>query len=346
MNPRHRRLLIPGLLVALVVVVVVASLTREARAAQDPSGATTVSRIDDPRVSESSGLAVSAVHEDLAYSVDDSGSEAVVDAVRVSTGEVVGQTVVEGAEWVDVEALALADGTLWVADVGDNEARRDDAALYALDEPGPGDGSAEATRYPVGYADGPQDVESFAVVPTDGRMLLVSKELLAGRVLELPRMLSEDDVNVARDTGTSTLLLATDASASPDGRSLLVRNYTTVEVLDAASGESVRTEALPQQPQGETVAFEPSGESFLVGSEGATSTLFRLGFEADVAGTPAPTATPQASARPVPPEPGVGRPWLTQAVGVLAVVALALVSAWMSRSGQRRRRRRRGRLRR
>ena len=120
MTPRFRRLLIPGLLVALLVVVLVAAISGRADGAEpgQPVDSTVVSRIDDVRITESSGLAVSTKHEDLAYTINDSGSAATVFAIRVSTGDVVGTTTVRHPtfNWLDTEALALRDGTLWVAD--------------------------------------------------------------------------------------------------------------------------------------------------------------------------------------------------------------------------------------
>ncbi|MET1134301.1 MAG: hypothetical protein ABWX60_12845, partial [Aeromicrobium sp.] len=124
MNPRRRRLLIPGLLVALIVVVLVASLVDRAEAATDEP----VAVLGDARITESSGLAVSSSHEGLAYTVNDSGNAAEVFAVDLATGDVVGVTTVR-ATFRDVEALALRDGTLWIGDVGDNRAERDDLAL-------------------------------------------------------------------------------------------------------------------------------------------------------------------------------------------------------------------------
>jgi hypothetical protein len=135
-NPRHRRLLIPGLLLALIAVVIVASLVDRSDAATSGPAVT----LSDPRITESSGLALSSDHADLAYPVNDSGHAAQVFAVDLSS---------------QVEALAVRDGTLWIGDVGDSDAERDDAALYAIDEPGRDDGTAEAKRYPVALAGGP-----------------------------------------------------------------------------------------------------------------------------------------------------------------------------------------------
>lgn len=342
MNPRRRRLLFPALLVVLLVVAAVVSFTRDAEGAEpdptegggDPVASEVVSTVDDPRITESSGLAVSAEHDDLAYTINDSGNADVVYALRISTGEVVGTTSVEGTPWTDTEALTLHDGKLWVADIGDNQAVRDDIALYAFDEPGPGDHTTTATRYPLAYTDGPHDAESLAV-DADGRFVIATKELLSGEVRRLPATLTTDEPNVVEDSGQPTLLLATDASTSPDGAHLLVRNYIEVAVLDAATLRTERTMTLPDQPQGETVAFESGGTSFLIGSEGGPWDLQRIGFAAEgetavPTATPTPTATagPLASGEPV---GGNHRWWLTVGVSGLAVALLAGVSAWSVR---------------
>lgn len=298
MNPRHRRLLIPGLLVVLVVVVVVASVTRRADAAER-ARSVVVSTITDPAITESSGLAVSTRHPDLAYTINDSGHAPVVYAIRISTGAVVGTTQVSGVTWRDTEAMAIdGRGTIWVADLGDNDAVRRDVALYSFAEPGEGDHTTTATRYPVSYADGPQDVESLAIDPTTGRKIVVSKDLLNGRVLVLPRRLSTTSPNVPRPVERRTLLLATDASWSPDGRWVVVRNYLQAATLDPRTWRTVATTTLPEQPQGETLAFEPGGRSYLVGSEGVDSRLLRVGFSVTSGAAPVPTATATPTSRP------------------------------------------------
>jgi hypothetical protein len=290
MNPRFRRLLIPGLLMALLVVVLVAAIVNRADGADpvQPVASTLVSRIDDSRIGESSGLAVSTKHDDLAYTVNDSGNAPIVFAIRISTGKVVGTTNIRGATWLDTEALALRDGTLWVADTGDNGRRRTDAALYALDEPGTRNHTAVPKRYPVTYADAPQNVEAVAVPPGSGPILLLSKVGAGGFVYRLPATLRENAANVATPTRRTTPAFTTDATYTADGKQVLVRNYPIAEVRDAASWRLIRTDVLPNQPLGETIALEPSGRSYLIGSEGADSELLRIVFHRDAA-TPSPT---------------------------------------------------------
>jgi hypothetical protein len=305
MNPRFRRLLIPGLLVALLAVVLVVAIAREASGAEPtaPVPSTVVSRITDPRIAESSGLAISRTHDDLAYTINDSGNAAIVFAVRISTGQVVGTTRIAGATWLDTEAMALRGSTLWVADTGDNLMRRGDAALYSMPEPGRGNHVVTPARYPVSYDHGPEDVEAVLVHPRTGRILLLAKGVPGGTVYRLPKTLRRNAPNVATDTGRPTPVLTTDATYTNDGREVLVRNYIVTQVRAADSWKLIRTDTLPDQPQGETIAMEPSGRSYLIGSEGRSSALIRVPFDgrgstASATPTPAeptPTPTPAAS---------------------------------------------------
>ncbi|MGI9083782.1 MAG: hypothetical protein ACR2FE_00645 [Aeromicrobium sp.] len=330
MNPRFRRLLIPGLLVALLVVVVVSAVVGHADAASPdpPVDSTVVSRIDDSRIGESSGLAVSTRHDDLVYTINDSGNAAIVYAVRISTGKVVGTTRVR-ATWLDTEALALRDGTLWVADTGDNANSRVDAALYALDEPGPGDRTAVPLRYPVSYDRGPQNVEGIAVQPETGAILLLSKGPTGGLVHRLPDTLRENAENVATATSMTTPAFTTDASFTTDGRHVLVRNYPVAQVRDAETWELVRTDVLPDQQQGETIAIEPSGRSYLIGSEGVRSPLIRVAFDPDPA-SPSPSA-PSGEPTVASQEAGEDVRVPVLVIGLVAVLAVVGVIAVVRR---------------
>lgn len=278
MNPRYRRLLIPGLLVILLVVVVVASLVQDAQASVAAAEPQQVSVVDDPRINESSGLVVSRQRPDLAYTVNDSGHDAEVFAVRVSTGEVVGVTRLRGGT-TDVEALALDDdGRLWVADTGDNRGRRDEVVLHVLDEPGEGDHSIRPTTYRVDYGDRSPDVE--AVVVRDGTLSLLEKALAGGSRFELAvDDLDTDRPNRAGEVAADIPGLVTDATVVPGSDRVVLRTYVSLVVLDD-EWQPVTSLAAPVTQQGETVAAEPSGRSVLVGSEGTSQPLWRVDLPA------------------------------------------------------------------
>lgn len=139
---------------------------------------------------ESSGLAASRRYPGVLWSHNDSGHDPVVFAID-TTGQLLGRVRVSGARNVDWEDMELApcaatgdDGgggqrsgkdCLYIADTGDNRLRRDDAAIYRVPEPAPGDTvTAPAERFPVRFPDGPRDVEALYILP-GGTVHLVSK---------------------------------------------------------------------------------------------------------------------------------------------------------------------------
>ena len=95
-------------------------------------------RIDDARITESSGLALSRAHPHTVWTVNDSGDSARVFAVDTRTGRTVGVHTFD-APVRDVEALAITpQGRMLVADIGDNDrvARRRQGLLVRRAGPG------------------------------------------------------------------------------------------------------------------------------------------------------------------------------------------------------------------
>jgi len=333
MNPRYRRFLIPGLLVVLIVIVLITSLSREARGAtltrEDAGeGYDVVSTMTDPRITESSGLVLSIGHLGLAYTINDSGNDPIIYAIQVSTGKVVGTTRVSGGPLLDTEALSIdSTGRLWIADTGDNDRVRNDVSLYSLPEPGEGDHAATARRYPVTYADGPQNVEALLVNPKTDKKYLVSKERSGGRVYPLPDSLKTGDANTVTPMDSKVPLLVTDGAFTPDGRHAVLRTYVGIHVFDARDWHLIRGDSLPDQKQGETLAMESAGKSILIGSEGRDSQLLRLPFSAE-AEAEAPTATtPTATPAPGKASSEAYNDAVVWGIGIAAAVAVAIAVA-------------------
>lgn len=322
MNPRRRRLLIPGLLTALIIIVIVASLADRAEAAADPDVV-----LGDPRITESSGLAISVDHSDLAYTVNDSGSAAEVFAIDLGSGDVVGVTTVR-ASFRDVEALALRDGTLWIADVGDNLAQRDDTALYAIAEPGRSTRTVEARRFPISLAGGPADVEALLAQPGTDRLFLVTKTLAAAEVLSASESdLERDGVTTFEPVASGLPPLVTDGSFSPDGSRVALLSYGSLATVDPADWSVVGQQGLPLVTQTETVAFV-SDDEVLVGSEGTDSPLFRMTVRSSMSSSAGPGTVAtrpsgrvaEPAARDIEPVGGGVRSTVLGGLGVLAVV--------------------------
>ncbi|MFI5426995.1 hypothetical protein ACHMWU_09800 [Aeromicrobium sp. UC242_57] len=331
MNPRHRRLLFPGLLLALLIVVVVSALANKADAAASPdaAGPGRVSQLTDPRITESSGLVVSRDHDDLVYTINDSGNDSLVFAVQLSTGKTVG-TATPDRDFVDAEALSIdSESTLWVADTGDNNRVRSDVALYAFAEPGPRDAAVATTRYPLVYPEGPRDVEALVIDPRTDAKFLLTKGLLGGEVFALPEPLKADQPNRVTAVDATVPGMMTDAAFTPDGRHVVARNYVKASVLDAETWKSVGSVRLPAVKQGETLAMEPAGTSFLVGSEGADSPIDRVALTQPSAEqtTPSPATTRKPSPEPIGGGNGfAGSTWLWASVAVALLAAVAVLA--------------------
>jgi hypothetical protein len=276
----------------------------------DRPAATKVATVSDPRISESSALVASPTHDDLVWTVNDSGHTASVFGVRPSTGRtavVLRLRDTDARDWESMAAQRLPDGTgvLWVGDTGDNNAVRGSIVLRLVREPRhlPRAGATVVVTpvsLRVRYPDGPHDVEAL-VATRDGRLLLVTKQLFAGVVYQVPpRAVAQAlagrsvlDPVTARNVGGVAQSLVTDGTSLPDGRIVLRGYVDAVVYADRTRSDrglaAERRIALPAQQQGETLTAVDDGAALLVGSEGVQQPLWRVPLS-----RPARTPTPAA----------------------------------------------------
>jgi hypothetical protein len=240
-------------------------------------------------VPESSGLALSSRDPELVWTHNDSGREPEIHAIR-PTGAEVGVVRIAGAENRDWEAAASGQcpsgACLFIGDFGDNEAGRDDVAIYRVAEPDSGAGTSEpAKRFPFSYPGGPRDAEGMIVLP-DGEVYVLSKGRTSGIALyrfpqpmqadqqvelELIIEFTEDRADLAQQV--------TGASATPDGEWVAIRSYSTLMLHRTErllAGDAAPAAAFPLapvgEPQGEGVAILDNGRVVLT-SEGGEGEL-------------------------------------------------------------------------
>lgn len=296
-----------------------------------------ISEMSDSRIEESSGLVISPKHQDLAYTIND-GDNPIVYAIEISTGDVVGTTRLRGGKVEDTESITIdGDGRMWLADLGDNDKERDDAALYRFPEPGPGQHSVNAKRYPVSYEGGPADIETFMVHPKTGEKFLATRDEKApGTLYSLPKKLTRNGDNRATHLDKPVPVDTSDGTFTPSGSQALIRTGDAVHVFDPETWSEVERLSVPEVENGESIAMEPGGGSFIIGSEGDNSPLIRVTFESDqepaeATPTPTPSPTPDAvDASEEEPDDGINVP-VYIVVAILAVGVLALVAVWAAR---------------
>ena len=235
--------------------------------------------VDDPRLAELSGLVADGGG---LWALADGGRRVQVHRVDPD-GCGVRDTRIADIDPVDPEDLARGpDGTLWVGDIGDNGLRRDTVAVIEL----PADGPARLHR--LTYPDGPHDAEAL-LVDAAGRPIVVVKDAGPAGVyrtaappdgagptplLRVGQVALPPSDTVGGPLGGLGSRLVTGAAASADGRVVALRSYTDAwlyrvpadgDLVAALTGRPVRV-PLPGEPQGEAIAFEPSG-TLVSGSE-------------------------------------------------------------------------------
>ncbi|QIK65242.1 hypothetical protein G7072_01825 [Nocardioides sp. HDW12B] len=256
---------------ALVAGVGALGVTTHAPPAAASTGAREELRFLDPAIDESSGLVVQG---DDVLTVNDSGDGPVVYVVDAGTGETVGRTTYTSDEVVDVEALARGrDGSVWVGDIGDNDAVRPFVSLYRLPAVTRGDRTVTAQRFDLVHPGGPRDAETLLVQPSTGRVFVVTKGVFGGQVMAAPDPLRAGQPNRLRPVGRVGGLV-TDGTFLPGG-AVVLRDYGDGFVVDPRTWRGVGAFPMPLQEQAEAVAPWPGGR-VLVSSEGDEQPLLSV----------------------------------------------------------------------
>lgn len=241
---------------------------------------------------QASGIAVGRRDPDVWWIVSDEPGPSAVLAVDRS-GSQLGAVTMEGIDGVNVEDIAVgpceaADTTpcIFVADIGDNVAGRNDIMIHRFPEPTPQTASTGVSTATLQYPDGAVDAEAL-IVDQAGLPLILTKETGISRVfaptafadglLSLVTTLTIPPPDAPLLTSVAGLNI-TGADLSPDGQRVLLRTYDSVVELTAPAGAPQLTgladwaaEELPApfEPQGEAVAYLPDGRSFVTVSEGS-----------------------------------------------------------------------------
>jgi hypothetical protein len=259
--------------------------------------------IDDERVDESSGLAKSAKYDSIWWTANDSGDTARVFGID-KTGKVRVQLKFK-APVKDVEAVAVdSDGTIYIADIGDNNRNRDTIEVYTIPEPASlkDQDDVKFHRYDFQYPDGAHDAETLLIEPASKRLYFVTKvKTKPGAFYAAPESASREGTNKLTklaDAPTSPYGV-TDGTFMPDGKTVVLRTY--IDVASVTWGDTPTLVARAGTPiaQGESVAVGPTGSDILVGSEGKNSPVYQMAVPGKpTAAKPPAATTPAATPKP------------------------------------------------
>lgn len=227
-------------------------------------------RLSHPGITEASGLACSRSAPGRLWVVNDGGSPPALYAAA-SDGSVEGSVELTGAgnvDWEDIAAFDAGGGPrLLIADVGDNDGRRDYVTLIIVAEPTPAVSAASvAGTVRFRYPGGPRDAEAVAVEGPAGRAWILTKRTMPAELYRVPLDAPAGATVTAEYVGPLATLPRPDAADldrppgeqdwhwqptamdfAADGRRAVVLTYRAAYVYERDAGESW-AEALARTP--------------------------------------------------------------------------------------------------
>jgi hypothetical protein len=236
---------------------------------------------------EASGVAVSRLSPGRLWAHNDSG-----DALLVALdtrGTVTGQIRLSGVKVDDWEAVAVGScptgSCVYVADIGDNHARRKSIAIHRLSEPGSEDAVAVTDTFYATYPDGAHDAETLLTAPDGGLFIVTKGQTGAVALYGFPRELRPGAIHLLERVGkprgsgkASQTERVTDGAVSIDGTWVVLRTRQALVFYRAADFfagnwlEAGRVDLRAAgEAQGEGVAIAGDGTVFVTGESGGKS---------------------------------------------------------------------------
>ncbi|QDG53715.1 hypothetical protein FIV42_24115 [Persicimonas caeni] len=262
--------------------------------------------VEHDAIDEASGLAASWRHEGLYWLHNDSGDKPRLflmaeDGAHVATVTLAG---VDARDWEDVAVGPCDKGSeescVYVADIGDNRAKRKKVAIYRFAEPALGDERPaditveDVTANWFTYPGGARDAETVMVHPKSAKIYVVEKTAerdagvyrIANKAHPPKKPVLAVEVGQLRfgaQSGFGKMITAGDIA--PDGSEFTVRTYLAAYTFcvgeDAADFESaVKTKPVVSNPpfmiQSETLGYGRGGNTIWITTERRPAPVYRM----------------------------------------------------------------------
>ncbi len=288
-----------------------APLSAQQPAAKTPPPAVTgnlVATLEDKRINESSGLALSARDPSIFWTHNDSGGEPCLFALS-RQGKTLAKLRIRDAvnfDWEDIASGRDAAGqpVLFVADIGDNFFARPTVQVYQVPEPPlPANASKEIESekpviYHAAYPAGRLNAESLLQHPGTGRLYIITKDaaghsglyafpatLIPTQMMVLEKVTDIDFPLISRKgKRLQDAAEITAACFSPNGSRLIVASYSYLYEWRLPADEPLAT-ALKKPPtvitppltsQMEALCYDADGRTLWLTSERLPTPLIRI----------------------------------------------------------------------
>ena len=249
-------------------------------------------KLTNPLLEEVSGLVASQRYPNRLYVHTDSGGEAAV-FVLDTLGNELGRLDLSGLKNRDWEDIAIGPGPngssyIYIAEIGDNEAKHEEIYLYRFAEPEllqpiPSDAIEQVK---LQFPGGPKDAETLLADPISGTLFIVSKREPKNALYQVPATAFEKGSATLEKVHEFDFNSSVAGDISKDGSQILIKTYLAVfywkrtekqSLVEALKAPPVRLPYVPE-PQGEAIGFNFKGDAYFTLSEkrnGVMPTLYR-----------------------------------------------------------------------
>jgi hypothetical protein len=253
-----------------------------------------IGKLHGDALNEVSGLAASRSHPGLLWIHNDSGDPGHVYLIDES-GKLKGIFNVN-EHTIDCEDIAIGSGPdksksyVYLADIGDNHAKRICVAIYRFPEPAipsevtdgkHGHKLQDVQKFLLKYPDGSRDAETLMVDPISKNIYIVSKREKSAHIYSALLPDIPKDTIIMKEEGKIPFKRFVGGDISPDGKEILMKNYSAIYYWTRKNSTSVPAtlkEApmkLPydKEKQGEAIGYAIDKEGFYTISEGKHSAI-------------------------------------------------------------------------
>jgi hypothetical protein len=259
----------------------------------DPPFALDIStgKLDNVQINEASGLVASRSNPQALWTHNDSGDEARFFLIN-EMAKHLGTFYLEGATHRDWEDMALSTENginyLFLADIGDNMATSELKVIYKVPEPKIENRVLPLTdtlkniqKITYRYPDGNRDAECLMIDPLTNDLIIISKREDNVHIYLAPFPQSTSTIITLTKVGTLPFGEVVAGDIAPDGKEILLKDYTSVFYWKKEGNESIAQllqkpfQNLPyiQEPQGEAIAWKSDNSGYYTLSEGGWASL-------------------------------------------------------------------------
>jgi hypothetical protein len=248
----------------------------------------------DKRLEEASGLVASIGNGGFLWTINDSGNAPEVflidDSARIRL--VCKIPSIQNRDWEDISigpGPEAGKNYLYIADIGDNDARYDLKYVYRFEEPIVSRETeiiiTEMDTLVFRMPDGNRDSETILIDPISHDLFIVSKREDSVGLYKAAYPFQKGTV-VLQKASTLPFTQIVAGNISPDGREVLLKNYKNIFYWKKSGDEDIPTLLsktpvyLPYdpEPQGEAIAWARDGSGFYTLSESRVTAMASLKF--------------------------------------------------------------------